>query len=98
MQDEVAAETPGTIIRILGCNQIGAEGANPTITAGRDIPWTQDTMAANVWVDWGINYRDVVVTDVDNIPIAVYNLTDHDLANPANYAELKQILKDAAGE
>lgn len=98
MQDELAFETPGTIIRILGCNQIGAEGENPTICAGRDIPWMQDTMAANVWVDWGIAYRDVVVTDVDNVSVAVYNLTDHDLADPANYAELKQILKTAAGE
>jgi hypothetical protein len=40
----------------------------------------------------------VVVTDVDNVPVAVYNLTTHDLANPTYYAELKQILKDAAGE
>jgi hypothetical protein len=35
---------------------------------------------------------------VNNIPVDVYNLTSNDLANPANYAELKQRLKDAAGE
>ena len=98
MQDELVAENPATIIRILGCNQIGSEAGNPAICAGRDIPWTQDTLAANVWVDWAVTYRDVVVTDVDNITVAVYNLTTNDLADPANYAALKQILKDAAGE
>jgi len=51
-----------------------------------------------VWVEWNVTYRDVVVLDVDNVPVAVYNLTSHDLANPVYYAELKQILKDAAGE
>jgi hypothetical protein len=98
MQDELLAENPATTIRILGCNQIGSESGNAAICTGRDIPWTQDTLAENVWVDWGIDYRDVVVTDVDNVPVAVYNLTTHDLANPTYYAELKQILKDAAGE
>ena len=68
------------------------------MTAGRDLPLTQDTVAENVWVEWAVDYRDVVVLDVDNIPVAVYNLTTHDLANPTYYAELKQILKDAAGE
>lgn len=98
MQDELVTENPGTIIRIVGCNQIGAEAGNPAICAGRDLPWTQDTLADNVWVEWNVTYRDVVVLDVDNVPVAVYNLTSHDLANPVYYAELKQILKDAAGE
>jgi hypothetical protein len=98
MQDELVAENPGTIIRILGCNQIGADGGVPGMTVGRDLPLTQDTVAENVWVDWAVDYRDVIVLDVDNIPVAVYNLTTNDLADPANYAELKQILKTAAGE
>ena len=92
------AENPGTIIRILGCNQIGSESGNPTVVIGRDLPWTQDTIAENVWVEWGVTYRDVIVLDADNIPVAVYNLTTNDLADPANYAALKQILKQAAGE
>ncbi|MFI5402074.1 MAG: hypothetical protein ACHQ1G_03985 [Planctomycetota bacterium] len=96
--DELLAENPATIIRLIGCNQIGAEAGNPSICAGRDTPWTQDTAAENVWVDWNVTYRDVIILDVDNIPVDVYNLTSHDLANPANYAELKQRLKDAAGE
>ena len=98
MQDELVTENPATIIRILGCNQVGSESGNPSICVGRDIPWTQDTLAQNVWVNWGIAYRDVVVTDVDNVQVGVYNLTTNDLANPANYAALKQMLKDAAGE
>jgi len=98
MQDELIAENPGTIIRLLGCNQMGAEGGVPGMTNARDLPLTQDTLAENVWVDWAVTYRDVVVLDVDNIPVAVYNLTANDLANPVNYAALKQILKTAAGE
>lgn len=98
MQKELVLENAGTIIRILGCNQIGAEGENPTICLDRDIPWTQDTAAENVWVDWQVEYRDVVVLDVDNIPVAVFNLTTYDLGNPTYYAELKQILKQVAGE
>lgn len=98
MQDELLAENPGTIIRLLGCNQIGADGGVPGMTSGRDLPLTQDTATENVWVEWQVTYRDVVVLDANNVPVAVYNLTIHDLADPANYAELKQILKDAAGE
>jgi hypothetical protein len=98
MQDELIAENAATIIRLGGVDQIGAEGGNPEMCNGRDLPWTQDTAAENVWVDWQVNYRDVVVLDADNVPVAVYNLTTHDLNDPANYAELKQILKDAAGE
>jgi len=98
MQKELIAENAGTQIRLLGCNQIGAESSNTEACNGRDIPWLQDTSAANVWVDWQVAYRDVVVLDQDNVPMAVYNLTLHDLADPANYAELKQILKNVAGE
>ena len=37
-----------------------------------------------------------VILNAKNEKIDVYNLTDHNLANAANYAELKQKLLDAA--
>jgi hypothetical protein len=98
MQDELLAENPGTIIRLLGCNQIGADSGVPSMTTGRTIPLTQDNSTENVWVEWMVTYRDVVILDVDNFKVGVYNLTTHDLADPVNYAELKAMLKAAAGE
>ncbi|MCK6459492.1 MAG: hypothetical protein L6Q95_06315 [Planctomycetes bacterium] len=98
MQDELLTENPATIIRLLGCNQVGAEGANPTVTAGRDIPWTQDTAAQHVWTQWRVVYRDVIILDVNNVPVGVFNLTVNNLADPVHYATLKAMLKAAAGE
>ena len=51
-----------------------------------------------MWAAWGVNYRDVVVLDGDNIPVAVYNLTIHDLSDPANYDALRTMLLDAAAQ
>ena len=84
-------ELPGTI-GILGVNLVGSESGNAANCNGRDIPWLQDTAQDNVWGLWAPTYRDVVVLDADNVPVAVYNLTDHDLSNATNYNELKNIL------
>jgi hypothetical protein len=45
-----------------------------------------------VWTRWDIEYRDVAILDADNVPVAIYNLTTHDLADPASYAELRDLL------
>lgn len=84
-------ELPGTI-EILGVNQVGVESGNAAICNGRDIPWLQETAADDVWGRWNVNYRDVIIVDADNVPVGVYNLTDHDLGVPANYDELKAML------
>jgi hypothetical protein len=83
-------------IRILGVNMIGLESGNPTICAGRTLPWLQDVSAANVWNSWGVTFRDVVILDAQNKRVGVYNLTEHDLRVPANYAELRAMLISAA--
>ena len=44
----------------------------------------------------GVTYRDVIVLDRENRAVAVYNLTEHSLGDPANYAALKDILRAAA--
>jgi len=42
-----------------------------------------------------VTYRDVIILDADNIPVAVFNLTTHDLSAAGNRDALKQKLRDA---
>jgi hypothetical protein len=93
---ELSLESHPLPIALLGVNGIGLEVGNPLATAGRTIPWLQDVAAEDVWTKWAITYRDVVVLDGENRKVGVYNLTVHDLGDAANYAELKQMLVDAA--
>jgi len=83
-------------IYLHGINQIGAESANPTVCSGRDLPWLQDVSGEDVWTSWAVTYRDVIILDETNAVIDVYNLTMHDLQDPANLAELKARLVAAA--
>jgi hypothetical protein len=55
-------------------------------------------VAEHVWTQWRIEYRDVLILDANNVPVGVYNLTVHDLANSLNRDTLKAMLKAAAGE
>jgi hypothetical protein len=96
MQAELDQEGYAGQIEILGVNGIGLEAGNATICAGRALPWLQDTAEANVWTTWAVGYRDVWVLDGENKPLSVYNLTQHNLADPVQYAELKTILIGAA--
>ncbi len=79
-----------------GINQIAAESGNAENTSGRDLCWLQDTVADDVWTTWEVAYRDVVILDRDNVQVAVFNLTAHDLADPAEYAALKALLESIA--
>ena len=93
MQTELA----GTGIHLLGVNQHYAVTGNVLNCEGRDIPWLQESQTTNAQTSWEAEYRDVVVLDADNIPVAVYNLTAHNLSDPANYDELKALLLSHAG-
>jgi hypothetical protein len=97
LQDQLEANYPQYDIQILGVNQAGFESGNPSITAGRDLPWLQDTVAANVWSAWSVTYRDVVVLDGNNEVFGVFNVTANNLALPTNYDALRQLFLDAAG-
>jgi hypothetical protein len=65
----------------------------------------QDTSEFQAFQSWRVEearptapaivYRDVVVLDTDNRAVAVYNLTDYNLAIRANYDRLKMILRTA---
>jgi hypothetical protein len=63
--------------------------------SGRTLPWLQETVNDDVWGDWSVTYRDVIILDANNIPVGVYNLTAHDLSAAANRDALKQKLRDA---
>lgn len=96
MQQELDAAAPARPIRILGLNAIGEESGNVLVCAGRSLPWLQDTSAQTVWQRWQVTWRDVIYLDGANNVLGTYNLTQHDLAVPANYAALRQMLLDAA--
>lgn len=108
MQAELNAEnqTGRFEIAIAGINAIGLEFGNGGISAGRTIPWLQDVASQNVWSTWRVNelrpatpgvaYRDVIMLQGENKPFAVFNLTEHDLGDPANYNALKSLLRNAA--
>jgi len=95
MQADLENERPGDI-QILGVNEAGHESGNATITDGRDIPWLQETAEQPVWSWWAPTYRDVIIVDRENRPFAVYNLTEHNLAEGAKYDALKALILEAA--
>lgn len=66
------------------------------MVSGRFIPLLQDTVEIDAWAAWAVDYRDVVILDRDNIPVGVFNLTDHDLSIMGEYEALKNMLLDAA--
>lgn len=96
LQAELVAADADTPIRILGINGIGYESGNAGAVSGRDIPLLQDETRTDVWAAWDVTYRDVVILDRLNRPIGVFNLTEHDLNVPDEYAALRQMLLDAA--
>lgn len=84
-------------VKIHGVNQIGHESKNETACQGKDLPWLQEGPTDLVWSNWQVTYRDVVILDGDNVPVEVFNLSDHNLGDPAQFATLKSILTKLAG-
>jgi hypothetical protein len=101
LQAELKQEHPTWDFQILGMNQLGHEGGNPTMTAGRTLPWLQDIdsdgdrQSDNFMNAWDYEYRDVVIVGADSRQVDVYNLTLNNLSDAANYATLKQKFVDA---
>ena len=83
-------------VAFFGVNEAGHELGNDTITEGLSTPWLQDTEAVNAWDAWGVEFRDVIILDDTNVPVAVINLTYNDLSDAQNYDELWRTLEDAA--
>lgn len=96
MQNELDVAGLPVEVRILGLNAIGLEAGNAAVCMNRDLPWLQDVPEQGAWASWNVVWRDVWILDTENVPVAVYNLTEHTLADPAQYAELQQMLKNVA--
>ena len=96
MQQALDADHPDLDIEIIGVNDVGFEAGNEAFCEGRDLPWLQNTPELDVWAAWGGGYRDVLILDADNVPVAVYNLTSNSLATPENFEALQQLFVDVA--
>jgi len=102
MQDELWIEQRtlqgSESIQILGVNRIGSEAGSIAMVTGLDLPFMQDTAMAHCQSLWAANDDDVVILDAANMPLATYNLAMHDLTDPANYEELKALLRGGPAE
>ena len=78
--------------QIIGLNHMDKSGGNELMTEGRDIPWLQDTESADVWTEWGVLYRDVIVLNGKNEYVAVINLSLDNLENEESYSELLSLI------
>jgi hypothetical protein len=83
-------------VNILGVNEAGHESGNAINCDGRVIPWLQDRPDEDAWRKWNITFRDVVILDPDNAPVAVYNLSTYNLSVTANYDSLLSLLRQIA--
>lgn len=79
---------------IIGLNESGYESGNDNFTTNISLPWLQDD-ATNVWNLWDVTYRDVYIVSSESILIDIYNLTDNDLQNPAQFEDLKALILTA---
>jgi len=101
MQNELETDYPALDIQLIGVNEVGMEAGNESATQGRDIPLLQDVDVegdgeSDVWSLWNVEWRDVVIVDGNNAKVGTYNLTTYNLAEPENYASLREMLVDAA--
>jgi len=98
MQAEIDAQDTARPVHILGVNDIGLESGNDGMMSGRMLPWLQPGTDQEVWTLWEVTYRDVVILGPGNEHLGTFNLTVHDLADPANYDALMTQLLEAANE
>ena len=94
MQNELDADLPDTIY-LFAVNNVGFESSTDVMAAFGSIPLLQDTADADVWGEWDVTYRDVVILDAENRRVGVYNLTQSNLEDAANYDTLKSMLQAA---
>jgi hypothetical protein len=81
---------------VLGINILDEADYDSIVAQTRTLPWLQDTTEENVWVRWNASWRDVKIVDSLGRLRTTYNLFDHDLSYPTNYAALKQMFLDTA--
>ncbi|MBD3161304.1 MAG: hypothetical protein GF346_03800 [Candidatus Eisenbacteria bacterium] len=97
MQEQFEDEHPARDFQFLGVNEVGHERGNEAVCEGRAIPWLQETEEEKVWDPWDVTYRDVIFLDQENRPVAVFNLTIHDLSEQAEYDSLLRLVERLTG-
>ncbi len=98
MQTEIDAEQTLRPVHILGLNDIGLESGNESMTAGQHLSWLQPGVGQNIWIDWQVGYRDVIILGPKNEHIDTFNLSTYNLAEAENYAALRDLLLATANE
>jgi hypothetical protein len=101
LQSELAQSHPHLDIQILGINDWALALGNESISEGRDIPWLQDVDSdqngiSDVWDQWDVTFRDVVILDGNGEKVEAFNLTVNNLSDPQNYGTLREMLVSAA--
>ena len=96
MQDEINAEYPELNIQLLAIGRTGGDSGLSGMADSGDLPLFVDNDVENVWDDWGVTLRDVVILNEHNQQVAVFNLSTFSLSTPENYATLKALLIDTA--
>ena len=96
MLGQIRTANPELNVEIVGINRNSDAAANVLVTSQRKLPWLQDTTSDAVWAKWAVTYRDVRIVDPQGRLAAVYNLTEHNLSYPVNFATLKEMLLNAA--
>jgi hypothetical protein len=81
-------------------------GYNAGMSERGAIPLLQDVDQnrdgeSDVWTDWGVSWRDIVIVNSDNEAVGVVNVDPvtyggYDLGVPENYSALRQIIVDVA--
>ena len=96
MQKDFDANHPDAGIYILGINEAGFDD-NKAMYERRDLPWLLDSKEADLWGQWNVTFRDVIILDREGNEAGVFNLTEHNLDDPDEYEALKTLLLDIAG-
>jgi hypothetical protein len=92
LQSEIDTLGWGLNVRFLGLNEIGHGVGNTNIPAVSDLPWLQDNTEQKVWDSWDVTFRDIVILDEQNVPVATFNVTTYNLGVSANYDSLRTLL------
>lgn len=94
--DDLRAGAAAIALDGRGVNETGFESGNALAVAGLTLPWLQDVPAMDAFGLWDVTLRDCIVLDPYGRVHAIYNLTGHDLAVPANLETLRALILGAA--
>jgi len=96
LQTEIEGLGWASEVHFLGVNDSLQAAGNSLIPFIAHLPWLQDDATQHVWDSWNANYRDIMILDQNNTPVARFNVTTYNLATPANFDSLKNLLESFA--